>query len=1060
MKAHCKTSGFYVLRVCLFLLPLLICGKNFAQLVDPNTKSKQIDPKIILNSFSGNETELFGSRTRVIENIGQYGDTLPNFGKMGKILYGYEGFDMPVLFTPKGLIHLQRQTKKLSYQEKERLEKKGITNKNPEINKVITMEWVNANANPQVISQGEYPDYFSYGLLKDKAKAFKKIIYKELYPGIDLVYSFNENKKTGFEYSFIAGPGADISKIKMKYGADIKNIRQDMNGNVIIGSDIQEISVTNVVCYYADDVNQKISSSFSINKNEISFILPESYNKEKTVVIDPFVSGTGGLSGSDAGKAKDIDFDYAGNIYVAGGGDGSIQKLAKYNSSGVLQWTFNGSLSTPSWNFGGSHGGWVVEKISGNIYLGQGLAGSGFRIIRLSSQGLYDNYITNANSSFAENWKMLWNCNGGIPRIFIAGGGSTSNIELAYLSPPSTMLNSSNITGINTGHNDISDILTDPVTNDMYSIFSTSVLNSSADNRIYKHKPPYSTADILWSSMPGYFALREPSNRPYMGGLDNSSNTLAVNSRYLFYWDGRNLKAFNKSDGTQAGVPVIIPSNTMLMQGGVIADECNNVFIGSSNGTIKVYQFNGNTFDDNAAADITITGQSSRSVYDLVYDHGKNLLYACGNGFIASIDLSAYCMATVYTVDVNSDCSASAANAVITPAPPAGAVVTYNLFDGTTLIASNTTGAFTNLTSGKNYTIVAMINQACSGMQAVSNFTLSSSLLLNINNPAAICNENTADLTASSVTSGSTAGLNFTYWLDAAATIACSNPAAVKPGTYFIKATSNAGCSVISKVDVAALPSPIPDAGPDTNVCIGNTLQLKGSGGANYSWSPSTYLSDTKISNPVITSPGNTGSVIYHLKVKDVNGCESVTDDQVKISFVAPAKIFIGNDTMVATNQPLQLNVVDINNTGLSDFIWSPTTGLNNPFIKNPIAVLDKETIYNFQATDANKCLVNASISIKIFRGAEIYVPNSFTPNGDGLNDVLKPVPVGLAEFHYLKIFNRFGQLLFTITDPSKGWDGKINGTELGYGAYIWIGEGIDFKGNLIMRKGATLIIR
>ncbi len=1067
MKTIRKRSVGYLLNRCVLLLPLFVWVNGIAQVANPNPAT--INPP--LNSLvSQNNNGLFGSMGAFIRNIGQYKDTVAGFSRMGKILYGYEGLKMPVLFTQKGIIHLQRATKKITAQEKERLVKKGWKEKDIQrtytINRIISMEWVNANANPVVVTEEEGADYFTYGFLKEKARTFRKIIYKELYPGIDLVYSFDAIKKTGFEYSLVARPGADISKVNFRYDGDVKKIELDVNGNLRISSGIDDISVSAAECFYSDNSNQKFRSAFSLNNNRIGFKLPENYNKQKTLVIDPFVSGTGGLSGTDAGKAKDIEFDYAGNIYIAGGGDATAQKLSKYNASGILQWTFNGSLSIPCWEFGSGHGGWVVDKASGDLYLGQGINDDGFSIIRLNAAGLYDNYITNPDRSFTQNWKMVWGCNAGAPKIYIAGGGgsgtgSTSNIELLSFSTSSQTFHGVNITGINTGNTDISDLLIDPASTELYTIFSTSVLDPREENKIYRHNTPYNHDHILWSNTTSLSALHEPVNRPYLTGIDNSSNTIAVNSGYLFYWDGKNLKAFKRSDGSLACSPYTVAANQLLMQGGIIADECNHVFVGSSNGTIKVFVYNGSSFDDAAAPDINIAGAASGAVYDLAYDPGKNLLYACGNGFVAAYDLSSYCNASTYSLNITGSCSSASVTALLSPTPPAGSAITYQLYDGTVLVSSNSSGQFSGLTPGKNYKILTLITGACSGSQVIKDFTADQAVSLKISSPAGVCSGNTFDLTAPSVTAGSSTGLSFTYWLDAAATVPHLNPAKTKPGTYHIKATSLNGCSVISSIEIKTLPSPAAQAGPDAVICPGETnITLKGSGGTGYLWTPATYLSDPAIANPAVNYPGNSGTLIYRLKVTDANGCGSQKEDEVKITFVSPISIFINADSAVAINQPLQLTITEPANSGFVDYRWSPTYGLNNPFIKNPVARLDHDMTYNVQATNSYKCISTASINIKVFRGPEIYVPNSFTPNGDGLNDVLKPIPVGLAEFHYLKIFNRFGQLLFTITDPSKGWDGRISGKETDYGTFIWIGEGIDYKGNLIMRKGATTVIR
>jgi gliding motility-associated-like protein len=1025
---------------------------------NPSVNTLQIVTQPKMHSVSDTNADPFNSKTNYITNIGQYGNTLASYGKMGIILYGYEGMGMPVLFTAKGLIHLQRKTKKMSYKEMEEIEKKGLKTKDKTdyVDRTVTMEWVNANPNPLITAEDLSNSYFTYGMLKEKARAYKKIIYKELYPGIDLVYSFVPSQHAGFEYSLIVKPGADISKIKMRYGGNVKNISYDRDGSLVVKSDIDEISVTDAVCYYTDNNGQKSVASFLINKNEISFKLPLNYDATKTLVIDPFVSSTGILtgSGSYANKAKDIDFDYAGNIYVSGGGDGSAQKMVKYDPGGSVLWTFNGTVTTPNWSFGPSQGGWVVEKQTGNIYLGQGLASGGSRVIRLNAAGVYDNYITTANNSFAENWKMIWNCNNGVPQMLIAGGGGNANNELAILEPPGVVPVASNISGITGGHHDISDIFIDPVSNDMYTIFSVSTLTPLIDAKIYKHKPPYKVADIAWTAVSGYFALREPVNRPYNGGFDNSSNTIAINANYLFYWDGKNLKAFNKADGSTAGTPSVFSANLTLMQGGIVADECNNIFVGWTGGTIKVFKFNGTVFDDNAAPDITVpyTG----SVYDMVYDNGKSLLYACGNGFIASFDISGYCASQLYIINTVIDCPNLSVAASISPNPPAGTVVTYNLYTGPTLVASNSTGIFTGLTS-TNYTIIALLNQACSGTQAITNFTITGSPSLIINTPAAICMGNTIDLTDAAITAGSGPGLTFTYWLNATATVPYPAPATATAGIYYIKASTLSGCSVIKPVTVIANPTPVVNAGADTTLCFGNNLQLNATGGLTYTWSPATYLSNPNIANPVFNSPVAI-RITYNLNAKNAFGCSS--DDQINISVTSFTKVFIGNDTAIGINHPLQLYAIDVNNTGLNNFLWSPVSGLNNPFIANPIAVLDHDMTYYMFASTPFGCKAFDTINIKVYPDPEIYVPNAFTPNNNATNDQLKAIPVGMKAFHFFRIFNRFGEQVFFTADPSKGWDGRIKGKLQNTGTYVWIAEAIDYRGNLIQRNGTTILIQ
>ena len=94
------------------------------------------------------------------------------------------------------------------------------------------------------------------------------------------------------------------------------------------------------------------------------------------------------------------------------------------------------------------------------------------------------------------------------------------------------------------------------------------------------------------------------------------------------------------------------------------------------------------------------------------------------------------------------------------------------------------------------------------------------------------------------------------------------------------------------------------------------------------------------------------------------------------------------------------------------------------------------------------------------FAAINIYVPPVFTPNGDGTNDVLKPILVGIAEFHYFNVYNRWGNLIFTTGDPGVGWDGTFRGVPQPVETYLWIAEGVDVAGKKIVQKGMTSLVR
>ncbi len=1080
-----------------------------------------------------------------IINVGQYGNSVAGYENMGSIKYGYEGLNMPVLFTNSGLVYLQRKIIKKSIQESKR-EKKRKNEEEEEkyiaIDKTVTMQWLQGNPNPEIIAEGLSTYYHTYGLLPGKANAFTKLIYKEIYSGIDIIFSIKDNSKKGFEYSIVAKPGADLSKVKMKYGGDIVSIKKNNEGKLVIISAIGGIIETAPVCFYADNPAEQLTSNLKkikvatkINGKEISFVFPEGYDNKKQVIIDPFVTALNDFTGDNSDKGYDIDYDYEGNIYVRGGGDYIACELAKYDKNGILQWVFHGTLTVPSWNFGHFSGGWVVEKSSGKIFAGQGqeFFSGGFQIVRLDANGLYDNYITVKNPLLIENWKMLWACNSSQPQVFAAGGGIGSDVNFSICTPPSPNLSPLNITGISgVIAQDVSDALIDPETNAMYSIFSSTEPTASfVNNRIYKHSPPYNAASIVWSTPSGYNTLVEAENRPYLlNNVSNSLNTLAVNATYLFYWDGKNLKAFNKSTGSAVGTALTIAGNTALMQGGIVADNCDNVFVGDINGTIKVYKFNGTNFDD-AAADITIPGYPTSTTYALAYNNGKKLIYACGQGFVASFDVSPYCVSQVYTINPNLDCVTGSANVSLIPAPPVGSTLAYALYNGTTLISANSTGVFTGLLPNVNYTIKVIINPACSGVQVERNFMIVAPLVAAVST-ASGCTQNigTITVTGSSGTapySYSIDGVNFqnsnlfsglavgsytvtirdaigckntqlvtvpfngintvtvsagpgaTICESASATLAAtsnassyswsptiglSNPTILNPVAspvvttkYYITAVSGV-CSRVDSLIVNVNAAPIANPGPDEFICNGKSTQLNGSGGVIYTWLPSTYLDNSNISNPNVINPVN--QITYTLNVIDVNGCKSLNTATVKITVRQPEKLFIGNDTTIAINQPLKLTAVDVNNTGFTNYSWLPAYGLNNNLIKSPTAILDRDITYTVLASTLENCIGKDTVNIKVYEGPEIYVPTAFTPDGNNSNDILRAFPVGLKEFKYFAVFNRYGQRVFYTTNANVGWDGKVLGKDQNTGSYVWIAEGIDYKGSAIVSKGTVVLIK
>jgi gliding motility-associated-like protein len=274
---------------------------------------------------------------------------------------------------------------------------------------------------------------------------------------------------------------------------------------------------------------------------------------------------------------------------------------------------------------------------------------------------------------------------------------------------------------------------------------------------------------------------------------------------------------------------------------------------------------------------------------------------------------------------------------------------------------------------------------------------------------------------------------------------------------YYITATEGI-CSKTDSILISIFPSPVADAGTDISVCYGKTVSLAGSGGTRYQWSPATnFTTASDIATPSLKARQ---TETYFLTVWDSRGCESLVPDEVVVNVTPAVKLFAGRDTIVALNQPLQLSVTETSSAGVIAYSWSPPFYLDDAFSATPVANLPADQHYIVTGTTADGCEGTDDIFIKVYRGPEIYVPSGFTPNNDGRNDVLRAIAVGVRELRFFSIYNRWGQVIFTTRDARVGWDGRINGVEQPTGTFIWIAEAVDYKGNLITRKGTITVIR
>ena len=226
------------------------------------------------------------------------------------------------------------------------------------------------------------------------------------------------------------------------------------------------------------------------------------------------------------------------------------------------------------------------------------------------------------------------------------------------------------------------------------------------------------------------------------------------------------------------------------------------------------------------------------------------------------------------------------------------------------------------------------------------------------------------------------------------------------------------------------------------------------------SWQPSTGLSSTNIPNPVATPLATT---TYTLKGTDAKNC--FTDTASVTVIVAPNPQFNIVDTNVTLGAGNTYLIKTTNSPDIIKWQWSPPTNLSCTNCPQPLASGNKIIQYTAVASNAYGCSDSDKIIIKGACSSDlIFIPNTFSPNGDGINDRFYPRGPGIYLIKSMRIFNRLGQTIFERTNfqadvESEGWDGTMNSKKLPEDVYIYLIEVICNNGTIITFKGDITLL-
>jgi len=555
-----------------------------------------------------------------IENKGQY--VLKGSFSEKEIVFGARQDGLHYYFAKNAIyvkhIATVKRSEKEIEAEMERLEKKVYNEKEEkefaykQVEEFHVMDFMGAGTHTEIESFEKVSQTYNFSISNTQtaiASAWKKLIYKNLYPGIDMEFYFPEDKQ-GFKYNFIVHPGADASQIKIHYPLAEKIKLAE--GNIAVRSSFGDFIEHAPLALQNDEV---VACVYSAEKNNSVHFNLGKYNGGQTLIIDPWTT-TPGFVGIN--NAYDVDWDFSGNCYAYGGN--TPFQLIKIDAAGTILWTYTTSFAS-NWYYGD----FCVDKNSGSAYIGDGFNGSGAQIIKVNNAGV-QMAIYNGNALLQEIWRVNFDmCNS---NPVIAGGG-TSNPSYtgATLDTNLITINAVNVINSPTGLHDMWGLTLDASGNAYFMTAQTQVGSGGYDNIIYKVPNPV-LSPIAWQTQTTY-SFVEVASVNYSPGPPNGFNGAAVSDTNLFLYDSYVLTRFNNITGQATGsLSINGSSQNTMTYGGLTSDGCGNLFLGHNN-TIKQYDANFN---------FVTSYTSAGTVFDV--NLGNGVLYSCGQGFVSAFAVS------------------------------------------------------------------------------------------------------------------------------------------------------------------------------------------------------------------------------------------------------------------------------------------------------------------------------------------------------------------------------------------------------------------------------------
>jgi len=267
-------------------------------------------------------------------------------------------------------------------------------------------------------------------------------------------------------------------------------------------------------------------------------------------------------------------------------------------------------------------------------------------------------------------------------------------------------------------------------------------------------------------------------------------------------------------------------------------------------------------------------------------------------------------------------------------------------------------------------------------------------------------------------------------------------------GNYSVTVVNQINCSRTASFSISE-PQPLTvDLGNDQTLCDGQTISLDaGNPGLNYSWSNGEQTQ--------LITANNSG--LYSVTITDNNGCSATDSIEVNAILIS---INAGNDTIINEQDEILLKAILTGNSTGGTYAWTPSTYLSCNDCSTPLAkpLVTSDYVVTYYSIEG--CLVSDNIEVTVIPGKYFFwMPDAFSPNGDGSNDVLFPYFKGVKKLT-LRIWNRWGEKVFECNTMNCGWNGSLNGKLLDSSVFVWEAV-VEFEKPSIERyKGSLTLIK